>query len=116
MGRALQHVNPPLPTPPVQVFVHDIAMAAIRSGVQLNVAPRPPERAEREEKVVDVSSELRKMQNKRRKQEVRVSIHTYILCAWRCVCWCVVVCVWVDVLLCVCVGGCFGMCVGMCMG
>ena len=109
MGRALQHVNPPLPTPPVQVFVHDIAMAAIRSGVQLNVALRPLERTEREEKVVDVSSELRKMQNKRRKQEVRVSIHIYCVLGDVCVgVWWYVfglmfccVCVLVGVLACV---------------
>lgn len=73
LGRTLQHVNPPLPTAPVQAFIHDIVMAAIRSGVQLNTAPRPLEAAEREEKVLDVSSELRKMQRKRRKQEVCVS-------------------------------------------
>ena len=109
LGRALQHVNPPLPTPPLQVFVHDIAMAAIRSGVQLNVAPRPLERAEREEKVLDVSSELRKMQNKRRKQEVCVSIHLYCVLRGVCVgvCWYVhglmfwCVCVLVGVLACV---------------
>ena len=63
-------MNPPLPAQPVQAFIHDVVMAAIRNGVQLNAAPQPLESAEREEKVVDVSTELRRMQKKRRKQEV----------------------------------------------
>ena len=68
-------MTPPTPTPPVQAYVHDAVMAAIRRGVQLNAAPRPLEGVERE-KVLDISSELRKMQKKRRKQEVHV---------WECV-------------------------------
>lgn len=49
-----------------------MAMDMIRSGVTLRAVTPPLERAPAEEKVVDVSSELRQMFQKRNKQEVCV--------------------------------------------
>ena len=49
-----------------------MAMDMIRSGVTLRAVTPPLERAPAKEKVVDVSSELRQMFQKRNKQEVCV--------------------------------------------